>query len=92
MYILHWLSTWASVRSAASSSPVWKVMPAASSQARAACASVSLTRPISATSALWESRSLKTPSGLRSSSSMIALYIPMQPSSKTPMIALSRRS
>jgi hypothetical protein len=32
------------------------------------------------------------PSGLSSSSSKIALYMPMQPSSKTPMMALSVRS
>ena len=32
------------------------------------------------------------PIGFSSSSSMIALYMPMQPSSKTPMIALSRSS
>ena len=39
-------------------------------------------------SADWLSRSLKTPVGCSSSSGMMALYIPMQPSSKTPMIAL----
>ncbi len=32
------------------------------------------------------------PRPLSSSSSKIALYMPMQPSSKTPMIAFSRRS
>ena len=58
MYILHWLSSCPSVSSVASSVPVWNVIPAASSQARTACASSSPTRPISATSALWDSRSL----------------------------------
>ena len=42
-------------------------------------------------SADWLSRSLNTPVGCSSSSGMMALYMPMQPSSKTPMIALSRR-
>ncbi len=35
---------------------------------------------------------MKTPVGLSRSSGMIALNMPMQPSSNTPMIALSRRS
>lgn len=91
-YILNWLCSWASVSSVASSVPVWKVIPAASSHARTACASASDTRDISATSALCDSRSLKMPSGLSSSSSMIALYMPMQPSSKTPTTAGRRRS
>ncbi len=41
MYILNWLSSCASVSSLASSAPVWKAMPAASSQDRTAWASAS---------------------------------------------------
>ena len=40
----------------------------------------------------WLRRSLNTPVGFRSESGMIALNIPMQPSSKTPMMALSLRN
>ena len=43
MYILHWLSSWPSVSSVASSPPVRNVIPARSSQARTACASSSPT-------------------------------------------------
>ena len=37
-------------------------------------------------------RSLYMPSGFSNSLSMIALYMPIQPSSKTPMIAFSERN
>ena len=58
MYILNWLWSCAAVSSLASSAPVWKTMPAASSQDRTAWASASGTVAISATSALCDSRSL----------------------------------
>ena len=56
-----------------------------------ACASSSVTHCISAYSADWLRRSLKTPVGCSSSSGMMALYMPMQPSSKMPRMALLRR-
>ncbi len=91
MYLLHWLRIWQSVSSVSGSLPVANFMPFASSHRRTPCASSSLTCSISANSADWLSRSLKTPVACSSSSGMMALYIPMHPSSKIPMIALSRR-
>src|SRR6185312_4577782 len=92
MYILNCECNCASVSSVASSVPVRNSSPASSNQARTARASSSLTRLISATKADWESRSLYSPIGLRYSSSKMALYMPMQPSSNTPRMAFSVRS
>ena len=88
MYILHCSRIWASVRSVSSFLPVAKVIPLLSSHVRTAPASASVTVRIAANSADWLSRSLNTPVAFSKASSMMALYIPMQPSSKTPMIAL----
>src|SRR5213593_3503864 len=51
-------------------------------------ASVSVICCIRAYRVDWLSRSLNMPVGLSNSSGMIALCMPMQPSSKTPMMAL----
>ena len=51
---------------------------------------MSETRIVSWYSALWLSRSLKTPAAWSSRSGMIAFSIPMQPSSKTPISAFFR--
>ena len=92
MYILHCSSTCASVSSVSSSLPRLNFMPgpAASRRPRAP------PRPSPSASSRratdWLSRSLKTPVGCSSSSGMMALNMPMQPSSKTPMMSFSRLS
>ncbi len=72
--------------------PVLKLRPFASSHVRTACASSSPTLRMAATRADWLRRSLKKPAGFSSSSSMMALYMPMQPSSKMPRMILRARS
>ncbi len=91
-YILHCSRICASVRSVEWFGPVWNFIPRFSIHARTASASASGTRIVSAKSADWLSRSLKTPHACSAWSGMMALNIPMQPSSNTPMIAFPSRS
>ena len=93
MYILHCSRIWPSVSSVSGFGPVRNCMPLlVEPVAHGARFAHPETSRMAAYSADWLSRSLKTPVGCSSSSGMMALYMPMQPSSKTPMMALFDRS